>query len=148
MYETRAQWYSAVSQGRKAAAAMMDHKELARQPFGMHWHATQMGHLSMLTIGDPLSLQKNVTTLTDTSQGSYRRLAIVDDRLIGYLSLGPTQPDSIAMKRILDEGYPVRDIIKPLLKGTFDARSYLSQRHSRAAHGVLTSAKLPALSPA
>ncbi|HYX48897.1 MAG TPA: hypothetical protein VE843_04105, partial [Ktedonobacteraceae bacterium] len=38
------------------------------------------------------------------------------------------------------------DIIKPLLKGTFDARAYLSQQHSRAAHGVLTSAKLPALS--
>jgi hypothetical protein len=100
----------------------------------------------MLTIGDPLCLKEKVTTLTDTSQGSYRRMAILDDRLIGYLSLGQTQPDSMAMKRIIDEGHPVRDIIKPLLKGTFDARSYLSQRHSRAAHGVLTSAKLPALS--
>src|SRR5947199_9783715 len=73
-------------------------------------------------------------------------MAIHDDRLIGYLSLGSTQPDSMAMKRIIDEGYPVRDIIKPLLKGTFDARAYLSQRHSRAAHGMLTSTKLPVLS--
>lgn len=145
-YETRAQWYSAVSQGRKAAAAMTGHEELARQPFGVQWHATHVGDLSMLTIGDPLCLKENVTPLTDPSQGSYRRLAILDDRLIGYLSLGQTQPDSMAMKRIIDEGHPVRDIIKPLLKGTFDARSYLSQRHSRAAHGVLTSAKLPALS--
>jgi NAD(P)H-nitrite reductase large subunit len=146
VYETRAQWYAAVSQGRKAAAAMTGHKDLARQPFGVQWQATHLGNLSVLTIGDPLSLKENVATLTDTSQGSYRCIATIDDRLIGYLSLGSTQPDSMAMKRIIDEGYPVHDIIKPLLTGTFDARSYLSQRHSRAAHGMLTSTKLPALS--
>jgi NAD(P)H-nitrite reductase large subunit len=146
VYETRAQWYSAASQGRRAAAAMTGHEELTRRPFGVQWHATQLGELSMLTVGDPLSLKKSVTTLTDTSQGSYRRMAIVDDRLIGYLSLGPTQPDSMALKRIIDEEHPIRDIIKPLLKGTFDACSYLSQQHSRAAHSVLTSAKLPAIS--
>lgn len=146
VYETRAQWYSAVSQGRKAAATITGHEELAQRPFGVQWHATQLSDLSMLSIGDPLCLKENVTSLTDTGQGGYRRMALVDDRLIGYLSLGPTQPDSMAMKRIIDEGYPVRDIIKPLLKGTFDARSYLSQRHSRAARGILTSTKLPALS--
>jgi hypothetical protein len=52
----------------------------------------------------------------------------------------------MALKRIIDEEHSIRDIIKPLLKGTFDACSYLSQQHSRAAHSVLTSAKLPALS--
>jgi NAD(P)H-nitrite reductase large subunit len=146
VYETRPQWYSAASQGRRAAAVMTGHEELTQRPFGVQWHATQLGELSMLTVGDPLSLKKGVTTLTDTSQGSYRRLTIVDDRLIGYLSLGPTQPDSMALKRIIDEEHSIRDIIKPLLKGTFDACSYLSQQHSRAAHSVLTSAKLPALS--
>ena len=144
-YETRAQWYAAVSQGRTVAAVMTGHEELAQEPFGVQWHATHLGDLSMLTVGNPLSLHDKVTTLTDTSQGGYRRMAIVDDRLIGYLSLGTRQPDSLAIKRIIDEGLSVRTITKALLKGTFDARKYLSQQHALHAHGILTTKALPPL---
>ncbi len=144
-YETRAQWYAAVSQGRTVATVMTGHEELAQEPFGVQWHATHLGDLSMLTVGNPLSLHDNVTTLTDTSQGGYRRMAIVDDRLIGYLSLGTRQPDSLAIKRIIDEGLSVRTITKALLKGTFDARKYLSQQHALHAHGMLTTKALPSL---
>ncbi len=144
-YETRAQWYAAVSQGRTVAAIMTGHEELAREPFGVQWHATHLGELSMLTVGNPLSLHDKVTTLTDTSQGGYRRMAIVDDRLVGYLSLGTRQPDSLAIKRIIDEGHSVRTITKALLKGTFDARKYLSQQHALNAHGLLTTKALPSL---
>jgi len=144
-YETRAQWYAAVSQGRTVAAVMLGHEELAREPFGVQWHATHLGELSMLTVGNPLSLHDKVTTLTDTGQGGYRRMAIVDDRLIGYLSLGARQPDSLAIKRIIDEGHSVRTITKALLKGTFDARKYLSQQHALNAHGLLTTKALPTL---
>ena len=144
-YETRAQWYAAVSQGRTVAAVMTGHEELASEPFGVRWHATQLGELSMLTVGSPLSQHERITTLTDTGQGGYRRMAIVDDRLVGYLSLGPRQPDSLAIKRIIDEGHSIRSITKPLLKGTFDARRYLSQQHTRAAQGMLNTKGLPAL---
>ena len=144
-YETRAQWYAAVSQGRTVAAVMTGHEELAREAFGVQWHATHLGELSMLTIGDPLSLHEKVTTLTDTSQSGYRRMTIVDDRLVGYLSLGARQPDSLAIKRIIDEGHSVHTITKALLKGTFDARKYLSQQHALNAHGLLTTKALPAL---
>ncbi len=144
-YETRAQWYAAVSQGRTVAAIMTGHEELASEPFGVQWHATHLGELSMLTVGDPLNLHNKVTTLTDTSQGGYRRMAIVDDRLIGYLSLGTRQPDSLAIKRIIDEGHSVHTITKALLKGTFDARKYLSQKHALNAHGMLTTKALPSL---
>ncbi len=144
-YETRAQWYAAVSQGRAVAAVMTGHEELASEPFGVQWHATHLGELSMLTVGDPLTMHNKITTLTDTSQSGYRRIAILDDRLIGYLALGPRQPDSLAIKRIIDEGHSVGAITKALLKGTFDARHYLSQQQARTAQGMLTARGLPAL---
>ncbi len=143
-YEPRAQWYAAVSQGRTAAATITGHKELARQPFGVHWHATHLGDLSMLTVGNPLEDAATTSVLTDTSQGGYRRIALVDDRMVGYLALGSRQPDSLAIKRIIDEGHSVRDITKDLLKGTLDARRHLSQQHTRTAQGILTG-KLPEL---
>lgn len=143
-YEPRAQWYAAVSQGRTVAAAMTGHDELAHQPFGVHWHATHLGDLSMLTVGNPLEDADHISILTDTSQGGYRRIALADDRMVGYLALGTRQPDSLAIKRIIDEGHSVRDITKELLKGTFDARRHLSQQHTRTARGILTG-KLPEL---
>ncbi len=143
-YEPRAQWYAAVSQGRIAGAMMVGHDELARQPFGVHWHATHLGELYMLTVGEPLSKDSHITTLTDTSQGGYRRVTIIDDHLAGYLSLGTAQPDSLAIKRIIDEGHSIRDVVKPLLKGQFDARDYISRRRSHATRNMLTQ-KLPPL---
>lgn len=139
-YEPRAQWYAAVSQGRIAGAMMAGHEEA--QPFGVQWHATHVGELSMLTVGNPLLMGEQVVTLTDKNQGGYRRMAIVNNRLVGYLSLGASQPDSLAIKRIIDEGHEVRDITRALLKGNFDARHYLSQMRSRAAHGILSTGQL------
>jgi NADPH-dependent 2,4-dienoyl-CoA reductase/sulfur reductase-like enzyme len=144
-FETRALWYYAVLQGRMAGRMMADHKDEV-STLGVNWHATHLGELYMLGAGDPLSEDGNVEILTDTSGGSYRRMAIVDDRLIGYLSLGSAQPDSLSIARIIDEGHSIRSIIKPLLKGNFDAREYLSQIRSRAAQGFLTG-RLPDLSP-
>ena len=138
LYETRAQWYAAVAQGRIAGAMMGGHDELARQPLGVPWHATQLGELSMLTVGEPLNEDNEVMILTDSSQGGYRRLAIVDNRLVGYLSVGTTQPDSLAIKHIIDEGHSIRDVLNALLKGNFDARRYLSQQKSHAVKKWIT----------
>ena len=140
-YSTRAQWYAAVLQGRVVAAAMTgtSHEE----GFGVPWHATRLGELSMLTVGNPLLWREAAATLTDSSRGSYRRLTIIDDRLIGYLSLGPAQPDSLAIKRIIDEGLSIRDIKKSLLKGNFDARTYFSRKRTFAAERMVTTGKLP-----
>ena len=137
-YETRAQWYAAVAQGRIAGAMMAGHDELARQPLGVPWHATVVGELSMLTVGKPLSEDSQVEILTDTSQGGYRRLAIVDDRLVGYLSVGTTQPDSLAIKHMIDEDHSICDLKNALLKGNFDARRYLSQQKSHAVKKWIT----------
>ncbi|MBV9690872.1 MAG: FAD-dependent oxidoreductase [Ktedonobacteraceae bacterium] len=135
IYETRAQWYAAVLQGRIAGAVMAGRE--APESFGVQWHATHLGELSMLTVGNPLATGNGVTEMIDTSQGGYRRMTLVDNRLIGYLSLGATQPDSLAIKRIIDDGLAVHDITKALLRGSFDARKYLSQLRSRAAHSIL-----------
>lgn len=159
-YEPRAQWYSAVLEGRIAAAAMTeslrgrqsDVKRASQggreaSSFGVPWHATHLGELSMLTVGNPLRWSDEITSLTDSSKGSYRLMALDGDRLVGYLSLGSKQPDSLAIKRIIDEGLPVTAIKKALLKGTLDARAYLSQRRSEAAHDLVTTGKLPDLAP-
>src|SRR5262249_48538535 len=58
-YETRAQWYAAVTQGKIAGAMMAGHPEVVKEPFGVQWHATHVGELSMLTVGDPLGITEN-----------------------------------------------------------------------------------------
>ena len=139
-YKTRGQWYSAVTQGRVAGAAMVGHSEVViEELFGVPWHATRLGKLSMLTVGDPLGLatNKQVVFHTDLSGGSYRRLATVEDRLVGYLSLGITQPDGLSIKRFIDEGLSVPDVLKPLLKGKFDAHGYLTRTRTSTAKDMV-----------
>ena len=140
-YERRAHWHAATLQGSVAAAIMTGHDDLA-VPFGISWHATDLGKFSLLTAGNPLDEAEGVEHFTDSSKGNYRRISISDDRLIGYLSLGSSQPDSLAIKRIIDEELPIGDIKKALLKGDFDARQYYSQRRSRTLHTVVTTGKL------
>jgi len=141
-YAPRAQWYAAVLQGRIVAAAMTG-SAAHEEGFGVPWHATRLGELSMLTVGNPLQWRDTATTLTDSSKGSYRRLSIVDDRLVGYLSLGPSQPDGLAIKRLIDEGHSIRHIKKALLKGNFDARKYFSHQRTYAAHHMVHTGSLP-----
>ncbi|HZS78495.1 MAG TPA: FAD-dependent oxidoreductase [Ktedonobacteraceae bacterium] len=141
IYAPRAQWYAAVLQGRKAAAKMTGAP--CDEGFGVPWHATKLAELSMLTVGNVLNWHDGITTLTDSGRGSYRRMCVMDDRLVGYLSLGSTQPDSLAIKRIIDEGLSIREIQKALLKGTFDARSYFSRKRTYAAQLMVESGKLP-----
>ena len=144
-YAPRAQWYAAVLQGRIAAAAMTG-SAASEEGFGVPWHATRLGELSMLTVGNPLQLHDTATTLTDNSKGSYRRLSIVDDRLVGYLSLGPLQPDGLAIKRLIDDEHSISHIKKALLKGNFDARKYFSHQRTYAAHQMVHTGTLPATS--
>jgi NADPH-dependent 2,4-dienoyl-CoA reductase/sulfur reductase-like enzyme len=138
----RAQWYAAVLQGRRVAAALAG-SALHEEDFGVPWHATRLGELSMLTVGNPIQWLDTATTLTDSSKGSYRRVSIIDDQLVGYLSLGPSQPDGLAIKRLIDEGLPIRDITKALLKGDFDARKYFSRKRTYAAQYMVNTGKLP-----
>jgi len=142
-YETHAQWYDAVLQGRTAAAAMTGHYESASCSMGVPWHATSLGAFSMLTVGNPLHKIAGAVILTNSARKKYRRISVIDDQLVGYLSLGSTQPDSLAIKRIIDEGLSIRDVKKILLKGDFDARKYFSQSRSQAARNMVTSGKLP-----
>jgi NADPH-dependent 2,4-dienoyl-CoA reductase/sulfur reductase-like enzyme len=144
-YETQAQWYAAVQQGRTVAAAMTGNYDCSRHSMGVAWHATNVGELYMLTVGTPLAAIKGSTTLTDCGKRKYRRISMVDDRMVGYLSLGTVQPDSLAMKRIIDEGLSIGKVKKSLLKGNFDARKYFSQWQSRSMREMVTSGKLAAV---
>ncbi len=144
-FETQAQWYAAALHGRTAAAAMTGHADLAAKSPGVSWHATHVGELFMLTVGNPIDQVTGSVTLTDSGKKKYCRMSIVDDRLIGYLSLGTTQPDSLAIKRIIDEELPVSDVKPDLLKGKFDARKYFSHWNSQSAREMVTSGRLPAV---
>lgn len=141
LYAPRALWYAAVAQGRIAAACMTGSSPT--EDLGIPWHATRLGGLSMLTVGNVLQWQDTTTTLTDSSRNSYRRMAVIDDRLVGYLSLGPSQPDSLAIKRIIEEGLSIHDIKKSLLKGTFDGRSFFSRKRAYSAQRMVTTGKMP-----
>jgi Pyridine nucleotide-disulphide oxidoreductase len=147
VYETQAQWYAAVLQGRSAAAVMTGHHELAAQSMGVPWHATHLGDMFMLTVGNPLHRFEGATICTDRSKKKYCRMSIVGDRLVGYLSIGSAQPDSLAIKSIIDEGLSVRRIKKDLLKGNFDARKYFSEWRSQEAMEMVTSGKIPVVKP-
>lgn len=140
-YAPRAQWYAAVLQGRTAAAVMAGQRK--PEGFGVSWHATRLGDLSMLTVGNPLAWPESAEPLTARRKNSYCRLTIVDDRLVGYLSLGSTQPDSLAIKRIIDEGLSVSEITRDLLRGKFDARAYFSGKRSSAAQRMVSTGQLP-----
>lgn len=129
-YQPRAQWYAANTQGRLAGLMLAGRSDQHHQTFGVPWHATHVGELSMLSVGHPLSEDPQAKILSDTSQGGYRRLTFLDDRLIGYLSLGQNQPDSMAIKSLIDEGYPVHTVLKPLLKGNLTARDFVGQKRT------------------
>ncbi|HEY6411981.1 MAG TPA: FAD-dependent oxidoreductase, partial [Ktedonobacteraceae bacterium] len=157
-HERRAQWYAAVVQGYAAAAEMTGRPATSQHPFGVPWHATRLGTLSLLTVGAPLARIKGSATLTGNYKGTYRRLSILNDRLVGYLSLGPSQADGLAIKRLVDEGHSIAPLKEALLKGAFDARTYFSKQHSISVHASITSGKqhvvkttqsalLPMLSP-
>lgn len=147
VYETHAQWYAAVEQGRVVAAAMTGQYDRIQHAMGVPWHATNVGELYMLAVGTSPGAIKGATTLTDQGKKRYRRMSIIGDRLVGYLSLGAVQPDSLAIKRIIDEGLSISSVKKALLKGNFDARKYFSQRQSRSMREMVTSGKLPAVVP-
>src|SRR5437660_14433 len=104
VYETRGQWYSAVLQGRSAAAVMTGHHELTAQSMGVPWHTTHLGDMYLLTVGNPLHKFEGSSICTDRSKKKYCRMSIVGDRLVGYISIGYAQPDSLAIKSIIDEG--------------------------------------------
>lgn len=158
IHETQAQWYAAVVQGHTAAAALTG-TATAMPFFGTPWHATRIGDLSILTVGNTVSPAPGVQIYSDSSKEGYRRLAVVNDRLVGYLSLGSTQPDGLAIKHIVDEEISLRDVGDALLKGTFDARRFSTQRHTHAVKAIkavrtvntpapVTTAGLPVIKPA
>ena len=143
-YQPQAYWHAAVLQGRAAASAMTGCTEAAT-PFGVPWHATQLGELSLLTVGSPLNILPDAAIVTDRRRESYRCLSIRNGRLVGYLSLGKTQPDSLAIKRLIDEGISIRDVEKDLLAGDLNARQYFAQRHFHAANALVVTGELAVL---
>ena len=122
-YAPRAQWLAAVSQGRHAAHFMLGSKaNPGPSPFGARWHATQIGDLTLLTVGNPLGQQGAESITEDTSNG-YRRLSLVADRLVGYLFLGREPPDGVFIKQMIDSGQSAsRSGLVPFKRANFTGR--------------------------
>jgi len=137
-YAPRAQWYSAFQQGRLAAAAMSG----ASIPpgaeagvLGCFWHATQLGEMGVLTAGGPMLSEddhRENEVLCNGASGFYRRLVVRQNRLIGYLALGPRPSGGLAIKRLIDEGINIGEIKRQLLTEGFDVRSFFTHRRLHA----------------
>lgn len=140
-YAPRAQWYAAVLQSRAVAASMVG--AYMPDPLGVPWHATRLGELTMLTVGQALASTGPIISLTEQRKGSYYRLAVADDRLVGYLALGTNQPDSLAIKRLVDEGFSIREIKKDLLRGEFDSQRFFAGKHTYTLRRWMTTGQLP-----
>lgn len=97
----------------------------------------------MLTVGQPQASTGAVVSLTERRKRSYYRLAIVDNRLVGYLALGVKQPDSLAVKRLIDEGLSIQEIKKDLLRGEFDSQRFFSGKHTYTLQRWMTTGELP-----
>lgn len=139
VHHARAQWYAAVVQGHTVAATMTGQPVSSlHAALGVSWHAARLGVLSLLSVGSPQGGIEKTTVLSDSSRGGYRMLAIAGDRLSGYLSLGPTQPAGLAIKRLIDEGLSIRGALEPLLKGTFDGHEYFPPTRSSSDYPVAT----------
>jgi NAD(P)H-nitrite reductase large subunit len=147
-YRTQSCWHAAVVQGRMAAAVMTGQETAPLdEVLGVPWHATRLGTLSILAVGHPLAETQDVTVLTEQGKNSYRRIAVAHDRLVGYLAIGSVQPDALAIKRLIDEGWPIAPIKDALLKGAFDARTYFTQLRSSSLYPSTVSRQAAALAP-
>jgi NAD(P)H-nitrite reductase large subunit len=137
-HQPRAQWYSAFQQGRVAAAALTGAAfptEARASVLGCFWHATQLGDMSILIAGAPLLTERDHRdneVLTSGSPGFHRRIIVRDNRLLGYLAVGPRKPGGLAIKRLIDEQLDIRDIKRQLLTADFDVRTFLVNRRLSA----------------
>lgn len=114
----RSQWADAEQQGAVAAAGLAGREVTARPPLGAAFLTTSIGKLSLVAIGDTLGRIPGASTWTDSSsRGVYRRVTLVRERVVGYLSLGPTTPDPLAIKYVIDEGLSL-SAISAILQGT------------------------------
>jgi len=87
-------------------------------PFGARWHATQIGELTVLTAGAPLGSMEGSEVIAEDTANSYRRMVVVGDRLVGYLSLGRDQPEyGLFIKELIDTGRSVTRCGLLTLKG-------------------------------
>jgi NAD(P)H-nitrite reductase large subunit len=137
-YEPRAQWYSAFQQGRLAAAAITGAaipQGAEAGVLGCFWHATQLGEMSMLVAGAPMLSEhehRENEVLTSGSSSFYRRIVVRQNRLIGYLAIGPRQPGGLAIKRLIDEEFNIGEIKRQLLIEGFDVRTFFTRHRLHA----------------
>lgn len=138
-HQPRAQWYSAFQQGRVAAAALTGAAfpaEARSSVLGCFWHATQLGDLSILIAGAPLLTERDHRdnqVLTNDSSHFQRRIIVRNNRLVGYMAVGPRRASGgLAIKRLIDEQIDIREIKRQLLTEDFDVRSFLVNRRLSA----------------
>lgn len=100
----RTQWADAEQQGAVVAASLVGREGTTRPPLGASWITTSIGKLSLVAVGDTLGRTPGTSTWTDSrSKGIYRRVTLKGEHVVGYLSLGPTTPDPLAIKYVIDE---------------------------------------------
>lgn len=144
---SRGQWYFAFQQGRLAGAVLAGATippGATRKALGCFWHATQIDKVSVLAVGAPTRSERDdpdTEVISDDSSGWYRHIVVRDDRLVGYLAVGPKQANGLALKRLVDEQINIRPIRRQLLTKDFDVGSFLTARRLFA----LQTGKVPAM---
>jgi NAD(P)H-nitrite reductase large subunit len=113
----RTQWSDAELQGAVAASMLVGGAPGTRSPVGASWHSATLGKLSLLAVGDTLGRAPGASTWTESKKGAYRRVTIQRDRVIGYLSIGASPPDPLAIKYVIDESLSVTDLSDVLMGG-------------------------------
>ncbi len=140
----RSQWADAEQQGAVAAARLVGREGTSRPPLGASWVTTSIGKLSLVAIGDTLGRMPGASTWTDSrSKGIYRRVTLAKERVVGYLSLGPTTPDPLAIKYVIDEGLALSAISAILQGADGGGRRATASRVERAASPPASSAISP-----
>jgi NAD(P)H-nitrite reductase large subunit len=130
----RMQWAEAEMQGVLAARMLLGRHPGTHSPLGVSWQNISIGKLSILAVGDTLGHTQGSSVWSERRRGTYRSVTIHNDRVVGYLAVGPSIPDPLAIKYVIDEGLSLADISKVLMDGQASSHATTFSQDSKTSH--------------
>ena len=116
IYEAHSHWTDAEREGMRVGHLLAGREPTAQSTLRATWHSTTLGgKASLLAIGDTLGTTPGAESWTEKRKGTYRRITVLHDQVIGYLSLGERMPDPAAITYVIDEGLSLSAIQEVLL---------------------------------
>ncbi len=136
----REHWAESELQGALAAGMLLGQPPREHSPLGTSWQNVSIGKLSILAVGDTLGHTEGASTWSESRRGNYRRITVHRDHVVGYLAVGATIPDPLAIKYVIDERLSLSDISKVLMEDQATSSLTPNHEHTRAsrtsAHNV------------